>query len=424
MLDRVLDLARGRPRPSGGRGSRRAPRRSSCSRSQPARDRVTRGWSGTTIVVVGVGGMGSAALYHLARQGKRVLGLSSASTSRTSTRSPARPDADHPPRVLRARRVPLVRRAYELWRRLRGGGERAAPARDGHRRGRRSDLRRHAPGVPRARPPARDDRRARGRPPLSPRTVFLPTCRSSSSPTAASCSPSAASSPTSRAPWPPARSCRRASASSSGTTRERRPRDDGARGRGGRPPGAHGGRMVAGRRPSAARPCARRAPGSRVAPAADGALRARTLPRLQPRARRRALLQVPLVRHPRLQARPLRPLRRGRRPRRIPREPTLADETPLRAPFAERYFPGERRARDRRQDVPLREPSPDEHFLIDRHPDAPHAVLGAGFSGHGFKFCSIVGEILADLALDGATRHDIGFLRLSRFDPPLADPSR
>ena len=42
-------------------------------------------------------------------------------------------------------------------------------------------------------------------------------------------------------------------------------------------------------------------------------------------------------------------------------------------------------------------------------------MVGAGFSGHGFKFCSVVGEILADLALDGSTRHDIGFLRLARF---------
>ena len=45
-------------------------------------------------------------------------------------------------------------------------------------------------------------------------------------------------------------------------------------------------------------------------------------------------------------------------------------------------------------------------------------VVGAGFSGHGFKFCSVVGEILADLALDGETRHEIGFLRLDRLGGP------
>jgi sarcosine oxidase len=61
------------------------------------------------------------------------------------------------------------------------------------------------------------------------------------------------------------------------------------------------------------------------------------------------------------------------------------------------------------------ENSPDQHFIIDRHPRRPNALVACGFSGHGFKFASVVGEILADLALDGATRHPIGFLGLSRF---------
>lgn len=104
----------------------------------------------------------------------------------------------------------------------------------------------------------------------------------------------------------------------------------------------------------------------------------------------------------------------GGDPDAIAREPTIDDETPLRA-FAERYFPAGAGPAIALKTC-LFEPSPDEHFLIDRHPDAPHAVVGAGFSGHGFKFCSVVGEILADLALDGETHHDIGFLRLDRFD--------
>jgi sarcosine oxidase len=58
--------------------------------------------------------------------------------------------------------------------------------------------------------------------------------------------------------------------------------------------------------------------------------------------------------------------------------------------------------------------TPDEHFLIDRHPRHAKVVLAAGFSGHGFKFGPLVGEILADLAIDGSTRHPIGFLRLGR----------
>jgi sarcosine oxidase len=104
---------------------------------------------------------------------------------------------------------------------------------------------------------------------------------------------------------------------------------------------------------------------------------------------------------------------KGGDPDTIDREPSIEDEAPLRA-FAERYFPGGAGPTIALKTC-LFEPSPDEHFLIDRHPESELAVLGAGFSGHGFKFCSVVGEILADLALDGATRHDIGFLRLSRF---------
>jgi sarcosine oxidase len=57
--------------------------------------------------------------------------------------------------------------------------------------------------------------------------------------------------------------------------------------------------------------------------------------------------------------------------------------------------------------------SPDEHFVIARHPAHPDSVtVACGFSGHGFKFVPVVGEILADLALVGATEHPIGL-----FDP-------
>lgn len=59
--------------------------------------------------------------------------------------------------------------------------------------------------------------------------------------------------------------------------------------------------------------------------------------------------------------------------------------------------------------------SPDEHFIIDVLPGFPHVAVAAGFSGHGFKFCSVVGEIMADLALVGGSRHDIGLFRLDRF---------
>lgn len=56
----------------------------------------------------------------------------------------------------------------------------------------------------------------------------------------------------------------------------------------------------------------------------------------------------------------------------------------------------------------------DEHFILDYHPDTPAVAIAAGFSGHGFKFCSIIGEIMADLALDGGTRWDLEMFRLAR----------
>lgn len=59
--------------------------------------------------------------------------------------------------------------------------------------------------------------------------------------------------------------------------------------------------------------------------------------------------------------------------------------------------------------------TPDEHFIIDRHPEHDRLILCGGFSGHGFKFAPVIGEIAADLALDGRTQHPIDFLSLRRF---------
>ena len=59
--------------------------------------------------------------------------------------------------------------------------------------------------------------------------------------------------------------------------------------------------------------------------------------------------------------------------------------------------------------------TPDEHFIIDRHPEHPQIVIAAGFSGHGFKFSTLIGTILRDLALDERTAHDISLFSVSRF---------
>jgi sarcosine oxidase len=60
--------------------------------------------------------------------------------------------------------------------------------------------------------------------------------------------------------------------------------------------------------------------------------------------------------------------------------------------------------------------TPDGHFVVDQHPEHSHLILCGGFSGHGFKFAPVIGEIAADLALDNVSRHRIDFLSLKRFD--------
>ncbi len=59
--------------------------------------------------------------------------------------------------------------------------------------------------------------------------------------------------------------------------------------------------------------------------------------------------------------------------------------------------------------------SPDLHFVIDRHPLHPNVVLACGFSGHGFKCASGVGQVLAELATDGRSTLPVEFLGLGRF---------
>ena len=59
--------------------------------------------------------------------------------------------------------------------------------------------------------------------------------------------------------------------------------------------------------------------------------------------------------------------------------------------------------------------TPDSHFIIDTHPRHERAIIACGFSGHGFKFASVIGEVLADLALHGRTKLPIEFLGLKRF---------
>ena len=59
--------------------------------------------------------------------------------------------------------------------------------------------------------------------------------------------------------------------------------------------------------------------------------------------------------------------------------------------------------------------TPDKNFVLARHPQHEQVVIACGFSGHGFKFASVIGEVLADLAQTGSTGFDIAFLRPGRF---------
>ena len=76
--------------------------------------------------------------------------------------------------------------------------------------------------------------------------------------------------------------------------------------------------------------------------------------------------------------------------------------------------------RDRliRAEVCLYTVTPDEHFVIDFHPASERVVIASPCSGHGFKHSAAVGEILAQMALDGKTEYDISAFALARLTAP------
>jgi sarcosine oxidase len=101
-------------------------------------------------------------------------------------------------------------------------------------------------------------------------------------------------------------------------------------------------------------------------------------------------------------------------PGRVDREFHPEDEAVLREAIR-RYFPaadGETLA----MKTCLFTNSPDEHFILDVHPEWPQVSIAAGFSGHGFKFAPVIGEIMADLALEGGcSKWDLNLFGLRRF---------
>ena len=96
----------------------------------------------------------------------------------------------------------------------------------------------------------------------------------------------------------------------------------------------------------------------------------------------------------------------------VDRSVSAADEERVRA-WVRRRMPaanGERRDAK----VCMYTNTPDAHFIVDRLADHPNVVVASACSGHGFKFASVIGEVLADLVLTGETRHPIGFLSAKR----------
>lgn len=81
--------------------------------------------------------------------------------------------------------------------------------------------------------------------------------------------------------------------------------------------------------------------------------------------------------------------------------------------FLREYLPG---VSDRvtRRSVCMYTMTPDQHFILDRHRDYPNVAYAAGFSGHGFKFAPMVGQVMADLATTGATAEPVQFLSAAR----------
>jgi N-methyl-L-tryptophan oxidase len=88
------------------------------------------------------------------------------------------------------------------------------------------------------------------------------------------------------------------------------------------------------------------------------------------------------------------------------------DEKNLRI-FLEKYMPEANKA-FKNGAVCMYTKTPDEHFVIDLHPQHSNVAIAAGFSGHGFKFSSVVGETLSQLITTGETEHDISIFSINR----------
>jgi sarcosine oxidase len=101
-------------------------------------------------------------------------------------------------------------------------------------------------------------------------------------------------------------------------------------------------------------------------------------------------------------------------PDEMDREPNATDERILRE-YVDGYF-ADAAGPTMRLSTCMFTNTPDERFVIDTHPEHPQVAVAAGFSGHGFKFSSVVGSVVADLVADGETEHPVEQFGIGRFD--------
>jgi len=98
----------------------------------------------------------------------------------------------------------------------------------------------------------------------------------------------------------------------------------------------------------------------------------------------------------------------------VDREERPADLERVRS-FGRRHLPAIADAPTRDSMVCMYTTAPDLHFVVDVHPDVAGVAYASACSGHGFKFAPAIGEVLADLALTGATAIPIDHFRAARF---------
>jgi sarcosine oxidase len=100
-------------------------------------------------------------------------------------------------------------------------------------------------------------------------------------------------------------------------------------------------------------------------------------------------------------------------PRNVRRTIDDSEIEPIRV-VLDRYLPGSA-GRELKRITCITTYTSDDEFIVGRLPEHERVVIGCGFCGRGYKFAPTVGEILADLTIDGRTSHDIAFMSVARF---------